>query len=1805
MFDFNIYYKCACIIDSDGHTIIPQGKSCRHFMREDYEASKFVYNWEDNVGDEGNKYLQLGINFVLSSHFEYETAVNDKDKSSKDNKKNKNKQRRKERSFNESNESKESKDSVENEDRQRPTRGNTMTEDDLEDSQVRDNIRESDFYESTHEMSESESKGDNNMERRKNAILENDIKIDDKNSEWKTETDKEREREKEKDRDTEKNEKESVQENEAKNKDNKDNNDPQLKEKHFSVKRVFLPLDLPLLHFWFYPKKEGSERPENLIKRTIMQTQVNNAEEDSSQHSSFFNGSILNEFRAFGGAIGETIKQALPSMSDITEVEPQVPASLANGTIGNQGTPQSLAHTISNSHSHSHSNSHSNSHSFSRTHTISQVSHSGSMSQSRDSTQLSRESQRQLQQLALSQSQIGLVDSSIRGIGGIGGIGGGDNTPNGIPTRRESTGGSGTSGRKRGKIIRNLMTRSNTNTKTKTKTKTKKLIKKKDYHPSRDDVELDKRVMVFEELANHKITENCVLQIQDYYRNYDPRPYYEYLLKVTDRSGVNNETKVEWRIHTRFSKIKSFDKAIRRNKALKSKRIPKFPSDIYVGNLDKKKVEQRVNDLKQYFSGLCMIKEALFTTQFKHFVIPPCIIDEYCKESPEANNNDNKLLDSPPNHTSPSLQSKGPTEGPPPVPPMPSYLLPNTSTGSNTRHPSVPAKISLPPLDSNDFIIYPLHMRVRRHSIPGAVPDKHYRKPPSMAGDWRWENGYEHLQSMFSDAHILVSDSEIDTTVTTTTATATAITTKRRRRNQYSTDNETDDDDDIDDDDDNDRDGDNSSSTDSLGSDAIDDILSPMGNVNGKSPDSKGQTENNSPTKTITANDTENEKKEKEKEKDKDKEMEKEKDKEEEQAYSRSEIMRKYARLTPAISGLIEAFLDLEKRNWMGASMTITATRIFRWFFDGAIKTYLHSQMVSWTGSDSLAAVIDYLRETIWPRGTLCESAPPVEESDKLEAAVNAREIIDDIATYLLPDYISRMIGRSHVKSCLVKFYRFLQQEMLVKHLFFTVMDSLLSDLFPENVSRHAARIRQYTEEKQKEEKKLKEQRELEHQQQQHKQQQIERRQQIQKQRQLHAQYQQLQQLQRHPPRSSGARYGYTPIHQAHHHHHQYQYQQPPHIAHQYFNIRNNVNMNNNNQIENGQSQQSQQPPPPPKVNDYDNNSGMKDYGPMSAHESFINLNRDRQNGTANVNAKHRRVHSLQQQQQQYSQPPPPKQPKHGRQLRSGNRSVSSKELLGKRKFGDSTSSGYDDVSGVGIASRPPTQQPPPPPRRMKTYDASSAADMAQQQQQQQQNKSGKSSRFRGMFAGYKSQSQSGNGNGNGNGNDIAKRGNMVRGHSGTGDDRSSYIQNGQIITSRTGAPQYKVNSKHSHSLQDTNEKERIDRKHLTPRDGTINGTTITSIPNGNTNGTVNGSSNGNTNTNTNHSKTPTGASSSSSTNNHNGNTNSNPSPSTAQYQNIRRPSDFFFRNNKQDGTNGNTSGWAYANNPNNNGNSNNNNLNGKNSINNGNNSNNTSNNNSGYGGYAASHAASHAYTNGTMNPINPSIGVGHHGTHNGMFGNGNSRIGYRYHNKEYYQAQLPKQRQFAGDYSSGEEFDGDASESDIWAQNDYEQQVNRIKLQKQKQKQERERRERIQRQIENNRNGEQRLSQTRARSRAIASPTNENRNRNRNRNGNHDGEWRQTKRSHDLNNRGAGGGGENDCGIFSDSDDEDEISLAQVRQEEEEAAEEHRKKMAANDSTSFVGNLFTKVADTLEVVGSSFTAETMAGDAKMERFYH
>ena len=107
-----------------------------------------------------------------------------------------------------------------------------------------------------------------------------------------------------------------------------------------------------------------------------------------------------------------------------------------------------------------------------------------------------------------------------------------------------------------------------------------------------------------------------------------------------------------------------------------------------------------------------------------------------------------------PNHTSPSLQSEGPTEGPPPVPPMPSYLLPNTSTGSNTRHPSVPAKISLPPLDSNDFIIYPLHMRVRRHSIPGAVPDKHYRKPPSMAGDWRWENGYEHLQSMFSDAHI-------------------------------------------------------------------------------------------------------------------------------------------------------------------------------------------------------------------------------------------------------------------------------------------------------------------------------------------------------------------------------------------------------------------------------------------------------------------------------------------------------------------------------------------------------------------------------------------------------------------------------------------------------------------------------------------------------------------------------------------------------------------------------------------------------------------------------------------------------------------------------------------------------------------------------------------------------------------------------------------------------------------------------------------------------------------------------------------
>merc|ERR1712176_1121893 len=85
------------------------------------------------------------------------------------------------------------------------------------------------------------------------------------------------------------------------------------------------------------------------------------------------------------------------------------------------------------------------------------------------------------------------------------------------------------------------------------------------------------------------------------------------------------------------------------------------------------------------------------------------------------------------------------------------------------------------------------------------------------------------------------------------------------------------------------------------------------------------------------------------------------------------------------------------------------------------------------------------------------EPLPITEEMDRLR--VEASKCIQQLFEVYIGDNVPTIIGqKKQLMLCMNKFWRFMQQNKLLKHLAFSILDALLQDLFPERVSRRYQR---------------------------------------------------------------------------------------------------------------------------------------------------------------------------------------------------------------------------------------------------------------------------------------------------------------------------------------------------------------------------------------------------------------------------------------------------------------------------------------------------------------------------------------------------------------------------------------------------------------------------------------------------------------------------------------------------------------------------------------------------------------------------
>ena len=131
-----------------------------------------------------------------------------------------------------------------------------------------------------------------------------------------------------------------------------------------------------------------------------------------------------------------------------------------------------------------------------------------------------------------------------------------------------------------------------------------------------------------------------------------------------------------------------------------------------------------------------------------------------------------------------------------------------------------------------------------------------------------------------------------------------------------------------------------------------------------------------------------------------------------------------------------------------------------KWFLTGRIQRVFHGFINSQTFDSNLEQFLQFVCDSVWPNNVFVTPAPPVTDADRSEAKAKAEEMIARYISKELPFAVSSVAGgREHLLECVLTLHRFLQHDILTKHLVFGMMDTFVRELFPMHDSRKERRL--------------------------------------------------------------------------------------------------------------------------------------------------------------------------------------------------------------------------------------------------------------------------------------------------------------------------------------------------------------------------------------------------------------------------------------------------------------------------------------------------------------------------------------------------------------------------------------------------------------------------------------------------------------------------------------------------------------------------------------------------------------------------
>jgi len=153
--------------------------------------------------------------------------------------------------------------------------------------------------------------------------------------------------------------------------------------------------------------------------------------------------------------------------------------------------------------------------------------------------------------------------------------------------------------------------------------------------------------------------------------------------------------------------------------------------------------------------------------------------------------------------------------------------------------------------------------------------------------------------------------------------------------------------------------------------------------------------------------------------------------------------------LTDPVYQLVEEVFNLNGRGWMRRQATWVAKQLVKMTLDKLIKSQLILTVEGLLSEKQLVENIDWVTELIWPDGKLFQPAPePTAEEKKAARAAALAGILN-----VVPTRLRTLVGGEHCDRAIKNSFEFLQMEPLIQHFAYTVLDSLILELFPDLAS--------------------------------------------------------------------------------------------------------------------------------------------------------------------------------------------------------------------------------------------------------------------------------------------------------------------------------------------------------------------------------------------------------------------------------------------------------------------------------------------------------------------------------------------------------------------------------------------------------------------------------------------------------------------------------------------------------------------------------------------------------------------------------